>query len=130
MGKNQTSFQKGHQINRKYKYETSLSPAMAYYRRHKDELRKITKEKRRMERIRVLTYYCGDKKPFCQCCKEDKLEFLTLDHINGGGTKHRKSGIGNINYWIIKNKFPQGFQVLCHNCNAAKGYCGKCPHQL
>ena len=23
--------------------------------------------------------------------------------------------------WIIKNNFPKGFQVLCHNCNYAKG---------
>jgi hypothetical protein len=26
------------------------------------------------------------------------------------------------------NEFPDGFQVLCHNCNLAKGYYGECPH--
>ena len=25
--------------------------------------------------------------------------------------------------------FPPGYQVLCHNCNQAKGFYGKCPHQ-
>ena len=31
--------------------------------------------------------------------------------------------------WIIKNNFPEGFKILCHNCNNAKGFYGKCPHQ-
>src|SRR5665213_1527449 len=26
----------------------------------------------------------------CQCCHISEPEFLTLDHANGGGTKHRK----------------------------------------
>lgn len=61
--------------------------------------------------------------------------FLSIDHIDGGGTKHRKEiGIkngkgGNMSFWIIKNKFPTGFQVLCHNCNMAKGFYGQCPHR-
>lgn len=31
--------------------------------------------------------------------------------------------------WQRKNNYPKGFQVLCHNCNLAKGFYGKCPHQ-
>ena len=33
--------------------------------------------------------------------------------------------------WIVKNNFPKGFQILCHNCNLAKGYSknNKCPHE-
>lgn len=31
--------------------------------------------------------------------------------------------------WIIKNKFPKKFQLLCHNCNQAIGYYGSCPHR-
>ena len=31
--------------------------------------------------------------------------------------------------WIIKNNFPKGFQILCHNCNSAKAVYGKCPHE-
>ena len=34
------------------------------------------------------------------------------------------------NFWKkIKNNFPKGFQILCHNCNIAKGHYGKCPHE-
>jgi hypothetical protein len=32
--------------------------------------------------------------------------------------------------WLVKNKFPGGFQVLCHNCNYAKARSGRCPHQV
>ena len=31
--------------------------------------------------------------------------------------------------WIIENNFPKGFQILCHNCNVAKGLYGECPHE-
>ena len=34
-----------------------------------------------------------------------------------------------LSVWMIKNNFPKGFQVLCHNCNLAKGFYGKCPHE-
>jgi len=30
--------------------------------------------------------------------------------------------------WLKRNYFPTGFQLLCHNCNLAKGFYGKCPH--
>ena len=36
----------------------------------------------------------------------------------------------NLNYWLEKNNFPSGFQILCWNCNFAKGSLGKCPHEL
>ncbi len=37
---------------------------------------------------------------------------------------------GSVLYsWLKKQGYPPGFQVLCHNCNLAKGYYGACPHQ-
>lgn len=30
--------------------------------------------------------------------------------------------------WIKKNGFPDSVQVLCWNCNCAKGIYGYCPH--
>lgn len=32
--------------------------------------------------------------------------------------------------WIIENNFPEGFQVLCYNCNLGRAHCGGvCPHK-
>ncbi len=83
-------------------------------------------------RMLVLQFY-GSNPPQCKCCGEQTIQFLSIDHINGGGNKHRKE-IGGSGYalysWIIKNNFPDGFQILCHNCNQAKGYYGICPHNI
>lgn len=72
----------------------------------------------------------------CSCCKESQIAFLTLDHINGGGNKHRKEVTGSkaggttFYAWIIKENFPEGYQVLCWNCNAGREVNrGICPHK-
>ncbi len=83
--------------------------------------------KRRM-RVEAITAY-GSK---CQCCGEDTFEFLVIDHVNGGGNAHRKSRGGN---WgmaqeMRRQGYPDDYQVLCHNCNAAKGFYGYCPHGI
>jgi hypothetical protein len=31
--------------------------------------------------------------------------------------------------WLKRQGWPEGFQVLCHNCNSSKGYYGYCPHE-
>ena len=93
------------------------------------------KEYQRKIRLTVLQFYGGEI-PKCNCCDEEEIKFLSIDHINGGGNKHRKSfGTkdgkgGNISHWLIRNGFPEGYQVLCHNCNMAKGFYGVCPHNM
>lgn len=53
-------------------------------------------------------------------------KYASLDHINGGGTKHIKLIRYNLVGWIIKNNFPKGFQVLCTLCNGSKGRGKEC----
>lgn len=77
----------------------------------------------------------GGKNPKCKCCGETAQLFLTIDHINGGGNKHRRllksEGRGsNFFLWLKRKKYPKGFQLLCYNCNCAKSFYGKCPHKL
>ncbi len=80
-------------------------------------------------RRRVIEHYGGK----CNCCGEKELKFLAIDHIEGNGNQHRLSVLGHkhasIYRWLVRNNFPVGFQVLCHNCNMAKGCYGICPHQ-
>ncbi len=86
-------------------------------------------ENRRKNKMTIISNYGGQ----CACCGETKMEFLTIDHIDGGGTQHRKSLVQSgttIYRWIIKNNFPKGFQVLCLNCNMGRYLNGGiCPHQ-
>jgi hypothetical protein len=69
----------------------------------------------------------------CQCCGETQRQFLTLDHINGGGNTHRRSlfngkTIGGIAFYrrLRAQGYPDGFQVLCWNCNMARAHYGTC----
>jgi hypothetical protein len=64
----------------------------------------------------------------CACCAESHLEFLSLDHINGGGHQHRRT-VRHVYPWLIKNNYPPGYRVLCLNCNFALGIFGYCPHK-
>src|ERR1022692_2684334 len=70
----------------------------------------------------------------CQCCGEQRLEFLSIDHVNGGGRAHRaKTGSGKAFYRKLRTiGFPQDppLRVLCHNCNQSLGNLGYCPHNL
>lgn len=84
-------------------------------------------------KMKVYAHY-SDNKFECKCCGEKEMVFLSIDHIDGGGTKHRKeqkiSGGGyTLCRWIIRNGYPSGFQILCHNCNQAKHILGVCPHK-
>lgn len=95
---------------------------------HADQL----KRQRDVITKRVIQAYGG----MCACCGEDFLPFLGIDHVEGDGAKHRQeiqTPSGNPFYaWLDKNKYPSGFQVLCHNCNRLKGtgpMCG-CPYRI
>lgn len=68
----------------------------------------------------------------CKCCGETIKEFLTIDHINNDGCKHRKTvKPGKAFYsWLAKNNYPTQFQILCMNCNFGKSKNGGiCPHK-
>jgi len=99
-----------------------------YKKNNKKATNEWSKKRRRKERLDVLTHY-SQGAPRCACCGERTVQFLCIDHINGGGNSHRKQGIGSIYPWLLVHDFPEGFQVLCHNCNSAKSYYGICPHQ-
>lgn len=86
--------------------------------------------KKKAARLKALQHYSGSVVPFCQCCSESAVEFLTFDHINGGGNQHRKQlHREDIVRYLTKANFPSGFRVLCQNCNSSLGFHGYCPHQ-
>ena len=95
-----------------------------YYKNRESELKRI-KKKRSELRKHVIAVY-GNK---CVCCDESIYEFLTVDHVHGGGSKHRrKIGAANILREIIKEGYPDKYQILCYNCNCAKAFSKVCPH--
>ena len=104
------------------------------YINHRDKVLERSKRNQRKLRLEILKHYGGDP-PKCACpgCDEDHIEFLTIDHINNNGAEHlREIGVGAgsaFYYWLKRSNYPRGFQVLCWNCNCAKGRYGYCPHE-
>lgn len=93
-----------------------------------DRLKHNRKARREKHRQQVLQHY-GNK---CACCGETEEHFLTIDHINNDGAKHKRAlkrtDPATMRKWIIDNNYPDIFQILCYNCNCAKGKLGYCPH--
>jgi hypothetical protein len=113
----------------------------AYYEKNREKVKAKAKEYyvKNRERNRVqreelrrqaLEFYSnGELK--CACCGEITYEFLEIDHINNNGAEMRKQDINHVRIysWLKKYNYPEGFQVLCCNCNWAKHRYGICPHQ-
>lgn len=81
--------------------------------------------------MKVIEHY-GGSPPSCECCDEMEYFFLSIDHIQGRKNYPRPGGrqYGKALYrWIVKNNFPDGFRILCYNCNCAMGFFGFCPHR-
>jgi hypothetical protein len=119
--------------HKRYEKISKLPETIARNRRNNLKWNKVNKkwktayeaERTRRMKQRCIQHYGGE----CACCQENRYEFLSLDHKNGGGNQHRKTITIKIERWLIKNNFPDGFQVLCHNCNMSIGLYGYCPHQ-
>ena len=100
----------------------------AWVRDHPEKKKAYAKRFRDKARQEAIYHYGG----LCACCGEATFGFLTIDHVNGGGAEHRRK-IGRdstkLYVWLKKQGWPEGFRVLCYNCNCAKGHYGKCPHE-
>ena len=74
-------------------------------------------------KLEVLSHY-NNGLPLCSECGFGDINALSIDHINGRGTQHKKSlGIpGGIAFycWLKKQGFPEGYQTLCMNCQWIK----------
>ena len=73
-----------------------------------------------------MSHYCNGI-PHCQSltCEVPggvkNITALTIDHINGGGCKHRKSLRNKDMYLYLKRlNFPEGYQILCMSCQFIK----------
>ena len=78
----------------------------------------------------------GGLHPCCSCCGEDRMPFLTLDHLDDSGWEQRRDA--NVKsgwpfYQHLRNlgwpKEPP-LAVVCYNCNCGRWVNGgTCPHK-
>jgi hypothetical protein len=119
-------YAKRHRSTAKYREHRSL------YRKQPEirakELSYLQKQ-RLKDRDAVIEHY-GKK---CICCGESNKGFLTIDHIDGKvpemAVVGRKLGHSALYHYLVKHNFPEGYQLMCANCNMAIGWWGVCPHK-
>lgn len=101
---------------------------------HQSCKRCLSKRGRLKSKQRVIQHYGGK----CACCGESRIEFMCIDHANNNGNVHRKAyfeatglklGGTRLYNWLWRSGYPEGFRVLCFNCNCARGIFGYCPHE-
>jgi len=78
-----------------------------------------TSQKYYRYRLEAIDHYSGGRN-CCTRCGLDDVRVLDFDHVNNDGAEQRREMGNNLVYWMKKNNFPQGFQVLCRNCNWLK----------
>ena len=90
-----------------------------YYKNHEKYClnRRIAIKKKREEQKKIVFNHYSKGKNCCEICGIIDTDVLTIDHINGNGSKHRKEIRGDhMENWLIKNNYPEGYRILCMNC--------------
>jgi len=99
-----------------YMHEYNKKPELKEKKRIAERIRRV---KNRISLIKLL----GDK---CAQCGFADYRALQIDHIKGGGTKHRLLFPNNEQFVKYYLRHPEEattiFQILCANCNFIKRY--------
>jgi hypothetical protein len=110
-----------------------MSEVIDYGKKYQKDNRKKQNQNKRYNnedvRFEVLLAYSkrhsNSDIPCCRCCGENTdVRFLAIDHIQGKKNLSKKEAGGGDKLvpFLRKNNFPDGYQILCNNCNAAKSF--------
>jgi hypothetical protein len=97
----------------------------AYRKANPDKCRRQSREYNLRLKLEGIAAYGGK----CACRGESRVQFMTLDHINGREPGDRFTGAGSWRLLKALGWPMDNYQLLCFNCNCAKGYFGQCPHE-
>jgi hypothetical protein len=108
---------------RKKRYHEVIKKNPELMQKHRESVRRC-KERYRQK---CIEYYSKGKN-CCELCGISDIDVLTIDHKNGGGRQERKKLSNHVEKYLVKNNFPEGYRILCMNCNMKearqKGYYG------
>lgn len=96
------------------------SRANRNYYQNRDRALEKMRESRLKIRLEMISAY-GNR---CVLCGQSRWEFLTLDHVDGGGKTHQRMNHGSLGILreLKRHGWPKnGFRLLCWNCNCAAG---------
>lgn len=133
---------RGHRVkNPVWTKEFAKEYSKKYREKHKEKLSaqskkwrnnnpaRVNKNKRKERenlKMEVLGRYSGNK-ICCAICGFDDTRALQIDHIDNNGAEERREVLGNrlcagttFYRWVRRQNYPEGYQVLCANCNIIK----------
>lgn len=120
----QAEKQKAHNQTYRQKHRDQIRLAWkTYYQEHKNQITIAGKKYRAQLKYNVLSHYSNGI-PACAICGFGDMLALSIDHMNGGGNKHRRAlGLKTAPHfylWLKRQGYPEGYQVLCMNCQFVK----------
>jgi hypothetical protein len=123
--RNSSKWQKANRAKGLCRCGNPAIPERKYCQRCKDAL---TSYQARIK-IDVINAYGGE----CECCGEDNIWFLNIDHIHNDGHLEKKSERGALGLYrkLQRENYPKDrYRVLCYNCNLTREKNGGiCPHK-
>lgn len=118
------------EYNRKYhqKYRVDHAEelkikAKKSYQENKEKKKEYQRKIYKSIKEKFLLMYGGK----CVCCGERHTDFLTIEHKLGQIRATKETGTRAYRKAIQEYR-PDLYEILCWNCNCAKGQLGYCPH--
>lgn len=118
-------------MKKEYKKNETRTKTKQYWGRLHPEENKMAQREYKMRCRKTVFDHYGRK---CNCCGEINEKFLTIDHVNNDGNldktpSGKKITGSDLCLKIIRENFPDTYQILCYNCNCGKRVNnGSCPH--
>jgi len=125
---------KSKQKSARRKHTTMVKAGFSAQRkkRYSEGLSNPNDKKEYYDVMKVYARKKGFSKPTCFCCQNTDWKFLVFDHIKKRPKSHK--GISGVSMArkLKRDGYPNGIQILCHNCNTGKEIFGgvRCPHYL
>lgn len=97
-----------------------ITPESSTQRKENPSQKNITMREIYFRRKKLVFEKYSNGSMSCKICGEKDIDLLALDHINNDGASHRRETSKHVYDWLVKNNFPEGYQILCFNCNIKK----------
>lgn len=117
------------EYNKKYRQENKerlLELNRIWCSKNREHVREENRKERERLKMEVLGRYSSNK-ICCAYCGFEDTRALQIDHIDNNGAEERREKLGNrtcagttFYRWIRRQNYPDGYQVLCANCNIIK----------
>lgn len=119
--------------------ETHKEQIRAYSEKNKEKINAYAREHYKNNKQKKAEYQRGiyrkTKEKFlemyggkCACCEEQIFDFLTIEHKQGQRRITKETGTRAYRKALLEYR-PDLYEILCWNCNCAKGQLGYCPHK-